>query len=155
MVWSRLVRSSVAIIWDMVPCSLHVNCCFGGTYHLHLQGRKTAEPESAFLLGRFSTQKIQVKCSSTTPVPMQTTRSHIPQDGNTYSSHCCWRDVQALWSHFWMQFITSFSNYPFFLKKINLNFLLQHVTGSNILHASCLPTELHNTTKQEEWLALS
>jgi hypothetical protein len=31
---------NVAIFWDIAPCSRYVNRCFGGTYHLHLQGRK-------------------------------------------------------------------------------------------------------------------
>jgi hypothetical protein len=87
--WSSLVQSNVAIIWDIAPCSLYVNCCFGGTYHLHLQGRKSAKPESAFLIGRFSTLKIQVKCSSITSVHILTTWHHTPQDSNMYSSHCC------------------------------------------------------------------
>jgi hypothetical protein len=30
----------MVIFWDIMPCSsLSVNRCFGGTYHLHLQGR--------------------------------------------------------------------------------------------------------------------
>jgi hypothetical protein len=29
------------IFWDTAPCSLHVNWRFGGTYHLHFQGRKS------------------------------------------------------------------------------------------------------------------
>jgi hypothetical protein len=33
----------VAIFWDIAPCSPYVNRCFRGTYHLHLQGRKSAE----------------------------------------------------------------------------------------------------------------
>jgi hypothetical protein len=31
---------NVDISWDIVPCSQYVNRCFGGTCHLHLQGRK-------------------------------------------------------------------------------------------------------------------
>jgi hypothetical protein len=30
----------VAILWDIALCSLYVNRCYGGTYHLHLQGKK-------------------------------------------------------------------------------------------------------------------
>jgi hypothetical protein len=37
------------IFWDIKPCSpLSVNRKFGGTYHLHLQGRKSLPP--AFML---------------------------------------------------------------------------------------------------------
>jgi hypothetical protein len=32
-----------AIFWDVVPCRSCVNRRFGGTYRLHLQGRKTCE----------------------------------------------------------------------------------------------------------------
>jgi hypothetical protein len=40
-VLSALVMKSI-ILWDMMPCSpLSFNRRFGGTYHLHLQGRRT------------------------------------------------------------------------------------------------------------------
>jgi hypothetical protein len=29
-----------AILWDMVPCGVIINRCFGGTCHLRLQGRR-------------------------------------------------------------------------------------------------------------------
>jgi hypothetical protein len=32
-----------AVFWDMAPCSSCVNWRFGGTYRLHLQGRKISE----------------------------------------------------------------------------------------------------------------
>jgi hypothetical protein len=31
------------IFWDVAPCRSHVNQRFGGTYRLHLQGRKIRE----------------------------------------------------------------------------------------------------------------
>jgi hypothetical protein len=31
------------ICWDMAPCSPYMSRRFGGTYHLHFQGRKSAE----------------------------------------------------------------------------------------------------------------
>jgi hypothetical protein len=31
---------NVAIFWDIAPCGPYMNR-FGGTYHLHLQGRKS------------------------------------------------------------------------------------------------------------------
>jgi hypothetical protein len=34
------------IFWDIVPCSPYMSLCFGGTYHLHLQGRKSAKQET-------------------------------------------------------------------------------------------------------------
>jgi hypothetical protein len=32
-----------AVLWDVAPCRSCVNRSFGGTYRLHLQGRKTSE----------------------------------------------------------------------------------------------------------------
>jgi hypothetical protein len=34
-------------IWDTSQCSPYVNQCFGGTYHLHIQGRKSTEQETS------------------------------------------------------------------------------------------------------------
>jgi hypothetical protein len=36
-----------AVFWDVTPCTSCVNLGFGGTYHLHLQGRKSASEEQA------------------------------------------------------------------------------------------------------------
>jgi succinylglutamate desuccinylase len=35
------------MFWDIAPCSRYMNRRFGGTYHLHLQGRKSAEKETS------------------------------------------------------------------------------------------------------------
>jgi hypothetical protein len=40
------VVMNVAIIKDIAPCSPYINRRFGGTYHLHHQGKKSAEQES-------------------------------------------------------------------------------------------------------------
>jgi hypothetical protein len=40
-----LKTMNVAIFWVMAPSSKNANRRFGGTYHLHLQGRKSAEHE--------------------------------------------------------------------------------------------------------------
>jgi hypothetical protein len=37
---------NVAIFWDIVPCCLYANRRFGGTYHLHNQGRKSVQKPS-------------------------------------------------------------------------------------------------------------
>jgi hypothetical protein len=37
---------NVATFWDIPPCSPYVNRRFRGTYHLHLQGSKSAEQET-------------------------------------------------------------------------------------------------------------
>jgi hypothetical protein len=38
---------NVAIFWDIEPCSPYVDRRFGGTYHLHFQGRKSADQETS------------------------------------------------------------------------------------------------------------
>jgi hypothetical protein len=38
---------NVAIFWDIAPYSPNMNRRFGGTYRLHVQGRKLAEQESS------------------------------------------------------------------------------------------------------------
>jgi hypothetical protein len=39
----KLHGSYVAIFWDIAPCSPYVIRRFVGTYHFHLQGRKSGE----------------------------------------------------------------------------------------------------------------
>jgi hypothetical protein len=34
---------NIVIFWDIAPCNPYVNRHFGGTYHFHLQGRKSDE----------------------------------------------------------------------------------------------------------------
>jgi hypothetical protein len=38
---------NVAIFWETATSSLYVNRRFGGTYHLHLRGRKSAAQETS------------------------------------------------------------------------------------------------------------
>jgi hypothetical protein len=42
------VVMTVAIFWDIAPCSSHVKRRFGGTYRFHFQGRKSAELQAGF-----------------------------------------------------------------------------------------------------------
>jgi hypothetical protein len=37
------VTMKKAVFWDVAPCRYCVNPCFGGTYRLHLQGRRQEE----------------------------------------------------------------------------------------------------------------
>jgi hypothetical protein len=80
------------IFWDITPRSpLIVNRRFGGTYCLHLQGRKNkpSKKPACHLLSHwflaqliFSTLKMEAICSSETSVDTQwTTRRYIPEDG--------------------------------------------------------------------------
>jgi hypothetical protein len=43
----QLYKLNVATYRDISPCSPYVNRCFGGTYHFHLQGTKSAEQETS------------------------------------------------------------------------------------------------------------
>jgi hypothetical protein len=40
---------NVDIFWDVVSCSPYTNQNTGGTYQLHLHGRKSAEQEASVL----------------------------------------------------------------------------------------------------------
>jgi hypothetical protein len=57
---------NVAILWDIAPASPYVNPRFGGTYHLNLQGQKSAEQETRV-------QQVAGKNSA---------HHYIPEDGN-------------------------------------------------------------------------
>jgi hypothetical protein len=65
---------NVAIFCDIEPCGQYVNRRFGGTCHIHLQGKKSAEQETShllqarFLLGRILTLKTEAIRSSETSV---------------------------------------------------------------------------------------
>jgi hypothetical protein len=83
------------IFWDLTPCSpLNVNRRFGGTYRLHLQGRKISS--ACHLLSRCffcstysSTLKMEAICSSETSVDSQRTkRRYIPEDSTLHNRRC-------------------------------------------------------------------
>jgi hypothetical protein len=73
------------IFWDIPQCSTYVNRRFGGTYHLCLQGWKSAEEETSVqqVAGQV-TLNIEVICSSETSVYIRTTRRYIPEDSNIH-----------------------------------------------------------------------
>jgi hypothetical protein len=96
-IWSLEVLTAVvmnvAIFWDVAQCSLFVNRRFGGTYHLLLQGWKSAEQETSvqqvsrpkhagFLLGWFWALRMEVIFFSETLLHIRTTRRYIRDDGN-------------------------------------------------------------------------
>jgi hypothetical protein len=79
------------IFWDITPCSsLSVNRCFGGTYRLHLQGRRISRARNqresrSHPLNLFSTLTMETICSSETSVDTQrTTRRYVPKDGTLH-----------------------------------------------------------------------
>jgi hypothetical protein len=100
-VFTAVVMKSI-IFWVVTPCSLlRCNRRSGGTYRLHLQGRRKFQQVPAskqvaslvqgachlltgwFLLKFSSTLKMEAICSSETSVTsQQTTRRHIPEDDN-------------------------------------------------------------------------
>jgi hypothetical protein len=81
-----------SVFWDITPCSpLSVIRRFGGTYRLHLQGRKNKlskktawkQVESS---AYFSTLKMEAICPSETSVDsQQTTRRYSPEDCTLYN----------------------------------------------------------------------
>jgi hypothetical protein len=95
-----------AVFWDVAPYTSCVNRRFGGTYCLHLQGRKSASGEPAWAGGcrlsaswkqpdslqppahagsslvDFSTLKMEAIRYSETSVHTISTRRHIPEYGN-------------------------------------------------------------------------
>jgi hypothetical protein len=95
------VTTKNSVFWDVAPCSSCMNRCFGGTYRLHLQGRKSMSEKPAWAGGcrhyvRFEvftevTMKNSVfwdvePCSSCvkrrfggTSVHTRTTRRHNPE----------------------------------------------------------------------------
>jgi hypothetical protein len=79
------------IFWDITPCSLlKVNRRFGGTYRLHLQGRRTSRASNlppAFTLVscsvHSSTLKMEAICSSETSIDFQRTTWHCISEEST------------------------------------------------------------------------
>jgi hypothetical protein len=85
-----------AVYWDVMPCRSYVNRHFGGTYCLHLQGRKIRErgalgyrlqpsAHAGSSLADFSTLKMEAIRSSETSVYTRSTRHYIPEDGILHS----------------------------------------------------------------------
>jgi hypothetical protein len=47
----KAVVMNFAIFWNIAPCIQYMNRRFGGTYNLHLQGRKSVEQETIVPIG--------------------------------------------------------------------------------------------------------
>jgi hypothetical protein len=81
------VAVKAAIFRDIAPCSPYLNRGFGGNYHFHLQGRKSAKQETSvqlvsrnagFLLGWFSALKKHLVRISETSVHIRAAfRLHV------------------------------------------------------------------------------
>jgi hypothetical protein len=82
------VAMKIPIFWGITPCTrLKINRVFGGTCHLHLQGRRRSEAinqveeNSKQNLVSSSILKMEAICSSETSVDFEpTTRRYIPED---------------------------------------------------------------------------
>jgi hypothetical protein len=88
------VTTKKAVFWDAAPCRCGVNRRFGGTYCLHLQGRRKnkkirvrrysknscEQTSPADFLIFPSTLKIEAIHSSETSVKTTSIRCHIPED---------------------------------------------------------------------------
>jgi hypothetical protein len=78
-----------AVFWDVAPCrSSGLSRRFGGTYRLHLKGRKIRErslqppAHAGSSLADFSTLKMEaIRSSETSVKSTSSTRRHIPEDG--------------------------------------------------------------------------
>jgi hypothetical protein len=72
------------VFWDVATSRYCVNWPFGGTYRLHLQGRKICRLQplahAGSSLADFSTLKMEAIRSSETSVHTRSTRRHIPED---------------------------------------------------------------------------
>jgi hypothetical protein len=117
-----------AALWDVAPCRSCSNRRFGGTYRLHLQGRKIRERgtsasrwfQTGSSLMDFSTLKTEAICSTETSVHTRTTR---PENSNLYIFR------YAIPRSF---FFRSVQNSTFRIRKVN-NRLLDTVVGFPVL----------------------
>jgi hypothetical protein len=86
--------------WDIASRSPYVNRRFRRTYHLQIQGSKSAQRETSvqkvssrilhvgFLLGWFSILNMKVIRSSETSAYIRTKWRCIPEDGNIHNCRC-------------------------------------------------------------------
>jgi hypothetical protein len=77
-----------ALFWDIEPCSPYMSRRFGGLYHLHLQGRKSAEQDTSEnkWLGRMSSEPMGAE-QHTFPLPSSLYKIVIPTDC-CFCLHC-------------------------------------------------------------------
>jgi hypothetical protein len=66
------------VFWDVAPCRPCVNRRFGGTYRLHLHGKKIRERGTG--VRRWLQSAVAIRPSETS-VHTRSTRHHISEDG--------------------------------------------------------------------------
>jgi hypothetical protein len=134
----------------MTPCSpLSFNRRFGGTYRLHLQGRrnrfsKTSKQaggkQNGFAEPISSTLKMEAICSSKTLVETQrTTRRHIPEDNNLHNHRC--KTSNPTYAKYYYQKLKWFLKlflYPEYSTKVNKNKHKRFEHNSVTIFSGCL-----------------
>jgi hypothetical protein len=81
-VFTTVVLKSI-IFWNMTLCSpLSFSRCFGGTYRLHLQGRRNrfSNPASKQVASCKVLKMVAISSSKTAAETQRTTWRHIPED---------------------------------------------------------------------------
>jgi hypothetical protein len=103
----------VAIFWDIAPCSLYMNRRFGGTYHLYLQGRKSAKQNN---------QRAQL------PSYLLSWLIFNPEDGgDTFLRNVStYMDYTVLYSRRWQLSVTVLP--PVYFNSLNNRFLATNYT---------------------------
>jgi hypothetical protein len=76
------------VFWDVALRRSCVNRRFGGTYRLHLQGRKIRERRTSVARRLQSTLKMEAIRSSETSVNTRPTQRHIPENDILHSHRC-------------------------------------------------------------------
>jgi hypothetical protein len=81
---NKLLFMKNTVFWYVLPSRSCVNRRFGGTYRLHLQGRKIRQRGTSVN----AWQQMEAICSFETSVNTRSTRRHIPEDGILHSHRC-------------------------------------------------------------------
>jgi hypothetical protein len=84
--YTNKIKIKNAVFWDVWLCRSSVNRRFGGTYRLHLQGRKIREWGAS--LSRWLQTAMEAISSSETLVYTRSTQRHIPEDCILHSHRC-------------------------------------------------------------------
>jgi hypothetical protein len=135
------ISSKSAVFWDMAPCSPYMNH-FGGTYRLHLQGRKSAYHE---YVG---------DSSSKMSVHVRITRRYMPEDGN-FHPYCRLKSYNYFVLHL-SALISIFNAISLVFKTVYLHGVKQCVNSSQKTmyrwQLTYLCTMFH-TIRQEAYVA--
>jgi hypothetical protein len=138
----------ITVFWDVTPCRSYMSWCFGGTYCLHIQGRKIRERETSVSMW----QKTAEKRSSETSVHTRSTRRHILEDGIFLCSTLL-RDTGQSVIKSWIDFFKSNQKYTVLLVYW-LNIAYVNWTSGSL---TFYPTTRHggvNGVWRQNWISL-